>query len=193
MTMEPAHNHIGLLRPISYNQLTAGMYTTRQFEAEPGDEMGVIGAFNAELRQPLGAPVTVGNATVRTLEEFVVNYMETQQHLHLPAGLNFVALPSDASQLNRVMAKFYHEIEAEHQELRDGWGGLIITDDQNGLKRMDIFIVWHEVEMQGGFPVLNANGESIPVLDENGNPVLRISSQRVYVHQDSQYFNAPGA
>ena len=193
MTMEPAHNHIGLLRPISYNQLTPGMYTTRQFKAEPGDEMGVIGAFNAELRQPLGAPITVGNATVRTPEEFVVNYMETQQHLHLPAGLNFVALPSDANQLNRVMAEFYHEIESEHHELRDGWGGLIITDDQNGLKRMDIFIVWHEVEMERGFPVLNANGESIPVLDENGNPVLRISSQRVYVHQDSQYFNAPGA
>jgi hypothetical protein len=193
MTMEPAHNHIGLLRPIPYNQLTAGMYTTRQFKAEPGDELGVIGAFNAELEQPLGAPITVGNATVRTPEEFIVNYMETQQHLHLPAGLNFALLPSDASHLNRVMAEFYHEIEAEHHELRNGWGGLIITDDQNGLKRLDIFIFWHEVEMERGFPVLNANGESIPVLDENGNPVLRVSSHRVYVHQDSQYFNAPGA
>ncbi|PJF26468.1 MAG: hypothetical protein CUN53_07720 [Phototrophicales bacterium] len=193
MTMEPAHNHIGLLRPIPFNQLTPGMYTTRQFKAEPGDEVGMIGAFNAELEQPLGAPVTVGNATVRTPEEFIVNYMETQQHLHLPAGLNFVPLPSDATELNRVMKKFYEEIEAEHHELRNGWGGLIISDDQNGLKRLDIFIFWHEVEMERGFPVLNANGESIPVLDANGNPVMRVSSHRVYIHQDSQYFNAPGA
>ncbi len=193
MTMEPAHNHIGLLRPIPYNQLTPGMYTTRQFKAEPGDEIGMIGAFNAELEQPLGAPIRVGNATVRTPEEFIVNYMETQQHLHLPVGLNFVPLPSDAAELNRVMKKFYEEIEAAHHELRNGWGGLIITDDQNGLKRLDIFIFWHEVEMERGFPVLNANGESIPVLDENGNPVLRVSSHRMYIHQDSQYFNAPGA
>jgi ubiquinol-cytochrome c reductase cytochrome b subunit len=193
MTMEPAHNHIGLLRPIPFNQLTPGMYTTRQFKAEPGDEVGMIGAFNAELEQPLGTPIMVGNATVRTPEEFIVNYMETQQHLHLPAGLNFVPMPSDATELNRVMKKFYHEIEAEHHELRNGWGGLIITDDQNGLKRLDIFIFWHEVEMDRGFPVLDANGESIPVLDENGNPVLRVSSHRVYIHQDSQYFNAPGA
>jgi quinol-cytochrome oxidoreductase complex cytochrome b subunit len=193
MTMEPAHNHIGLLRPVPYNQLTPGMYTTRQFKAEPGDEVGVIGAFNAELEQPLAAPIRVGDATLRTPEDFIVNYMETQQHLHLPAGLNFVPLPSDASHLNRVMAEFYHEIEAKHHELRNGWGGLIITDDQDGLKRLDIFIFWHEVQMRNGFPVLDANGESIPVLDENGNPVLRVSSHRVYIHRDSQYFNAPGA
>jgi len=117
-----------------------------------------------------------------------------QQHLHIPAsGLNFVSLPTDATELMSIMDEFHHELEVEEKELHNGWGGIVITDEQASLKRVDLFIFWNEVEMERGFPVLDANGEPILALGADGNPILRISSQRVYIHEDSQYFNAPGA
>ncbi|MDZ4767214.1 MAG: cytochrome bc complex cytochrome b subunit [Chloroflexota bacterium] len=195
MTMEPAHNHIGLLRPVPFDQLTPGIYTTRQFDASPGEEAEVLAGFNTEIEQSLIAPYRVSDTfTADTTEGFVANYLEVQQHLHIPAsGLNFVSLPTDATELMSIMDEFHHELEVEEKELHNGWGGIVITDEQASLKRVDLFIFWNEVEMERGFPVLDANGEPILALGADGNPILRISSQRVYIHEDSQYFNAPGA
>ena len=38
LNMPPAHNHMGKLLPVPNDQLVVGMYTTRQLEAEEGQE-----------------------------------------------------------------------------------------------------------------------------------------------------------
>jgi ubiquinol-cytochrome c reductase cytochrome b subunit len=180
LSMEPAHNHIGILRPVPYDEMTPGIYTTRQFDAEPGDEVNVVNAFNTELEE---------NATLQQ----VVDYLTTTQHLGLPGGtLTFTALNDPESELYHILDEFAHEMELERDELYNGWGGVIITQDQENVKRVDAFIVWQDIQMEQGRPVLDQNGQSIPVLDENGQPIWRISATKFYIHRDSQYFNAPG-
>jgi quinol-cytochrome oxidoreductase complex cytochrome b subunit len=180
LTMEPAHNHIGKLRPVPYDELTPGIYTTRQFEAEAGDTANVVNAFNVEIEE---------NGT----RAFAQDYLQIQNHLELPSAMTFTAFNDTGSDLFPVMEEFYHELHEAERELYNGWGGMVVTEPQPDLKRVDLFIVWQEVQMQSGRPVLDNNGSVQPISDEAGNPVWRISAQTVYIHRDSQYFNAPGA
>jgi hypothetical protein len=143
-------------------------------------------------------------------------------------------VPSDAPELRTVLEEFEHKLEAEGVELRNAWGGIIVTQNQDDLKRVDLFIVWDEVEIVSGSVVLDASGNPIPVfqtqqvmqpkldesgnpvlnetsgqpeeepvLDENGNPVVEqvldengnpvpsrlISSEHVFIHEQSDYFD----
>jgi ubiquinol-cytochrome c reductase cytochrome b subunit len=177
MVMEPAHNHMGRLRPVPFEQLVPGQYATVQFSAEPGDEEGVLLAFN----ESLGAEHT----------EFILNYLDTVQHLPL-GTLNFVPVPADAPKLLEGLHHFYEELHRNELELHNAWGSVIITEQQNGLRRVDVSIVWEDVMMSNGRPVLDANGQPQVILDENGNPVMRINSQHMFIHEDAQYFAAPG-
>jgi ubiquinol-cytochrome c reductase cytochrome b subunit len=179
LTMEPAHNHIGILRPVPYDELTPGVYTTRQFEAEEGDVANVVNAFNVEIEE---------NGT----REFAQTYLGIQNHLELPGTMTFTPFNDTGSELYHVIEEFHHEIENVNRELYNGWGGMVVTEPQTNLKRVDVFIVWQEVQIEAGRPVLDASGNVQPVLDEAGNPIWRISAQTVYIHRDSQYFNAPG-
>ena len=180
LTMEPAHNHIGILRPVPYDELTPGVYTTRQFDAEEGDAANVVNAFNVEIEQ-------------NGVRAFAQDYLTVQNHLELPGTMTFTAFNDTGSDLYHVMEEFAHELHNADRELYQGWGGMVVTEPQTNLKRIDVFIVWQEVQMQGGRPVLDAQGNVQPVLDDAGNPIYRISTQKVYIHRDAQYFNAPGA
>jgi len=91
------------------------------------------------------------------------------------------------------MKFFTTELDANSNELLNGWGAVIITEPQKNLKRVDVVITWDEVQVQNGNIVLDANGQSIPILDANGNRIRRINSDHMFVHRDSQYFSAPGA
>jgi quinol-cytochrome oxidoreductase complex cytochrome b subunit len=181
MTKEPAHNHVGVLLPVPFDELTPGMYTTRQFDAEPGDEANVVRAFNVELDN--GNFRVEGNQTL-------LQYLAGAPHLPLNS-LNFTVLPANTG-LGHAMHKFNEMMHQRSAELLNGWGLIIVSDWQQNLKRVDVVVSWDEVVLEGGRPVLDANGNSIPVLDENGNRIRRVNSDHIYIHRNAQYFEAPG-
>ncbi|MCY3946918.1 MAG: cytochrome bc complex cytochrome b subunit [Anaerolineaceae bacterium] len=174
LTFEPAHNHMGLLRPVSFDQLATGAFTTREFAG--GAEHGPAGvaAFNDMLQQ---------NGEM----EHLLEHLETQ-FLSLPT-LRFTPVPANAPELIHVLEEFAHLLEAEQVELLDSWGVVIITPNQGNLKRLDVVINWQEVEIVGGKPVLDDSGNPIPVFREDGTPVRRTSSKHVFINEQSGYFN----
>jgi quinol-cytochrome oxidoreductase complex cytochrome b subunit len=174
LTFEPAHNHMGLLRPVPFDQLVVGAYTTREFAAEPGEQAAAVAAFNAELQQ------------TGVLRDILQNL--TAAHLPL-TNLNFTTVPADAPQLKHVMEAFYKKVAAEQVELLDGWGAIIITPNQSNLKRIDLIINWQDVVIEDGRPVLDENGQPIPVVDANGRAVRRTSSQHIFINANSAYFD----
>jgi quinol-cytochrome oxidoreductase complex cytochrome b subunit len=178
MVMEPAHNHMGVLRPVPYDQLVPGIYVTRQFEAEPGDEAGVVAALNAELEQSgLGAEIA--------------DYMTNSEYLPLNSFVA-VPVPADAPELAAGIHEYMESIHHFPNELYNGWGAVVITQAQEGLRRVDVVMVWNDVRMEGGSPVLDENGQPILILDEAGQPVMRINAEHMYIHENAQYFAAPG-
>lgn len=180
LVKEPAHNRMGVLLPVPYDQLVPGMYTTREVEALPGEEADVLAAFNEEVQN-------------NPAYEDVLAYMGTQQHLPLTGGLNFTPVPADAPELRNVMHEFAEMLETDENELHGAWGAVIITEAQNNLKRIDVLIFWDDVQMVSGRPVLDEEGDPVLLLDEAGEPLPRWNSQHIFIHQNSQYFAAPGA
>lgn len=174
LTFEPAHNHMGLLRPVSFDQLATGAFTTREFSG--GAEHGPAGvtAFNDMLAQT-GAM------------EGLLEHLDTQ-FLNLPT-LRFTPVPANAPELIHVVEEFAHLLEAEQVELLDAWGVVIITPNQANLKRIDVVINWQEIRIVDGTPVLDDNGDPIPVFDGDGNPVRRTSSKHIFINEQSGYFS----
>jgi quinol-cytochrome oxidoreductase complex cytochrome b subunit len=178
MVMEPAHNHMGHLRPVPFDELVPGAYTTQQFEALSGEEAGVLAAFNEDI---------IANGR----SDALLQYLQTEAHLGINS-LNFVPVPADAPELLKGLHEFHDELARTEQELHNAWGAVIITEQQAGLRRVDVVIVWDSIEIENGRPVLDANGDPIVITDENGVPVLRVNGQHMFIHEDSQYFAAPG-
>lgn len=178
MLMEPAHNHMGKLRPVPYDQMIVGAYTTRQFEAEEGDEANVVNAFNQEIAQNGELEMVLANLDSHGLP---LN------------SLNFSTVPADAPELSEVLHWYMEQLEHRGAELHNAWGAVIITEAQDGLKRLDVVVVWDEVQMDNVFPVIGPDGESVLVLNENGEPNRLVNSEYMYIHVNSQYFPAPGA
>lgn len=179
MVMEPAHNHMGHLRPVPFGELVPGQYTTAQMEALPGEEGGVVAAFNEEI---------AANGRSAAL----LRYLQNDAHLAVNS-INFVPVPADAPDLLEGLHAFYGELVRTQDELHNAWGAVIITEQQAGLRRVDVVIVWDSVEIENGKPVYDANGNPVLILDADGNPVLRVNGQHMFIHEDSQYFSAPGA
>jgi quinol-cytochrome oxidoreductase complex cytochrome b subunit len=178
MVMEPAHNHMGHLRPVPFDELVPGAYTTMQFEALPGEEAGVVAAFNEDI---------IANGR----SDALLTYLQTEAHLGINS-LSFVPVPADAPELLKGLHEFHDELARTEQELHNAWGAVIVTEQQAGLRRVDVVIVWDSIEIENGRPVLDANGDPIVVTDENGVPILRVNGQHMFIHEDSQYFAAPG-
>ncbi|MDL1899841.1 cytochrome bc complex cytochrome b subunit [Anaerolineae bacterium CFX9] len=178
MVMEPAHNHMGKLRPVPYDQMVVGAYTTRQFEAEEGDAANVVNAFNQEIQENGELQMVLSNLASHGLPL---------------SSINFTTVPADAPELSRVLHWYMEELHHLGAELHDAWGAVIITEAQDGLKRLDVIVVWDEVEMNNVFPVIGPDGLPVLVRDENGNPNRLVNSQYMYIHENSQYFPAPGA
>jgi len=196
MTMEPAHNHMGVVLPVPYDELVIGAYTTREVEGvEAGeDPRNIIEAFNAE--------------TVATGEMALLIENLRSQHLEVGEVIRFNPLPA-GSEIDEAVAEFEHTLIGRENELWNAWGGIIVTQNQEDLKRVDVFIIWDEVQMDNGWPVIGPDGRPLlatqpvavvdeagnPVLDEGGNPVMeerpirRVNSSHVFIHEMSQYFD----
>jgi ubiquinol-cytochrome c reductase cytochrome b subunit len=195
ITFPPAHNHMGELLPVPYEQLVPGMYITRQIEAEeaetdPNNVQSIgesaVAAFNQEV-ETIMVPPTIGTEPV-TFDAYITDLLSREDHLQI-TGLNFKPVPADAPELKEVMESFEHMLEGVEKELYNGWGAIIITQNQDGLKRADVMIGWDEVQLENGVPVLDDNGNVIPVLDETtGEPIRRFNRTHIFIHADGAYF-----
>jgi quinol-cytochrome oxidoreductase complex cytochrome b subunit len=184
MTFPPAHSHVGKLLPVPYEQLVPGMYTTRQVSAEDGQEAAAVSAFNTEI-DTLEVQTLTGPST---MEEMMKGEFEAQ-HLAVPTDLNFSVVPADAPELLKQLEFFAGRLEREHVELNDGWGTIVITQNQDGLRRVDLVISWNEVELENGRPVMTADGEPQLVRTADGEPVRRIVTTHIFIHEDGGYFS----
>jgi quinol-cytochrome oxidoreductase complex cytochrome b subunit len=190
MTHEPAHNKMGILLPVPFDQLMPGMYTTRQFTNEDGgDASSAINALNAELG---GTPLGIQFATVlRDAHNEAINSDAS--------NIRFRALPADAPELADVVKELHDAIQREPEELHEGWGAVFITENQTDLVRIDVVIVWQALEMETEFdeatgreeltdtPRRDDDGNFIPMTDENGI-VYHMSTAHTFVHRESAYF-----
>jgi quinol-cytochrome oxidoreductase complex cytochrome b subunit len=169
-TFPPAHNHIGAVLPIPYDQLVIGAYSTRQIEAGEEEARNAINAFNEEI------------AATGQLELVREHLEDTFVPASLVNNLTFTTVPEDAPYLLAVLEEFEEKLEIEHVELLNAWAGIIITPNQDNLKRVDLVITWDHVLIENGQVVLDENGEPVivqgmrdvmePAVDEQGNPVL---------------------
>jgi ubiquinol-cytochrome c reductase cytochrome b subunit len=178
---EPAHNRMGIMLPIPFDELAPGMYTTRQFEPGVDDTAAVIAALNEQL---------IGTDKGR---QFASNLREAHNSVVSPdaSNIRFRPVPADASRFQATMREFEHLIRENSAELHNGWGAIIVTENQENLRRIDAVIVWETVEMEGGRPVRDADGNTIPILTEDGTPMYSMTDQHVFVHRHGAYFMNP--
>ena len=179
MVMEPAHNHMGKLLPIPFDQLTVGMYSTRQIDAEPGQEAAAIAALNAEIQ---------ANGHAALIQQALNN-----AHAIFGGTPTFSVVPTESTELEKALEFFTHRIHEDSSELQNAWGGIIVLDQQQNLKRALAFIIWNEVVLENGRVAFGTDGQPILSRDENGDPITRIAMDYVFIHRDAQYFAAPGS
>jgi quinol-cytochrome oxidoreductase complex cytochrome b subunit len=175
ITHEPAHNKMGIILPVPYDQLVPGMYTTREFAAEGDNGAEAVAALNEELQT---SPATE-----------LINEKLRLAHLTYSGDLRFRTVPSDAEDLQHVLREFEELLIENSDELHNSWGAVIITDNQDNLRRIDVIIVWEAIELDNGKPIKDGNGDLIPILDDNGNPLLAVADKHIFIHQDSAYFS----
>lgn len=191
LTMEPAHNHVGLMRTVPFNQLAPGAYTTHQLGAE--DPAAAVNEFTAELKMhKVFDPSQGTNGMTVTEYDFIRNQLVSTDHLtDLPSA--FRAVPADSPVLMHVLETLEEDIHARSMELPGAWGGIIITPYQENLVRVDLMIVWDGVVIDEGRVQLDENGDPVPlmVVNENGEEVRerRIYTRHLYLHADAAYFD----
>lgn len=177
---EPAHNHMGLIRPVPYDQLVPGWYTTRQFE-----EGFDINEFNDQIHTTFGAVLTDEGYLFMSQSGQLTHDLGRVHNLHGvptdPTQVRFRLIPDNAPELYLVVEEFYHMLEDVPNELPNVWGAVIITENQAGLRRIDVVVSWDGVVIEDGEVVMNSEtGEpepmmqmmDMPVLDDEGNPVM---------------------
>jgi len=176
LTFEPAHSHVGVGRTIPFDQMIPGAYTTAQFHVEEG--MTAVDMINISNNE------TFENGQFEQLvSELTAQHLDVDQ---LPSKFR-VAPEDEAPVLYHVMEEFNHHLEQSPLELPNAWGSLVITDNQDGLKRLDFVVSWDTVLIENGEVQVDEDGnplfvyeqEVIPVLDENGEPVLDENGEAV--------------
>jgi len=189
----PQHSHVGAMLPVPYEQLVPGMYITRQIEGDPSEASNVIASFGQEISQPFTGTVispayTTGIANAKkTVADGLLDVLSDQKLA--VSAISFKEVPGDAPELRNVLRILDEDIQANTDYLVNGWGAIIITQNQENLKRADLVISWNEVQVNGGKPKLDANGKPIMALDANGNPIVLYKTDHVFIHKDSLYFS----
>ena len=189
----PQHSRVGALLPIPYEQLVPGMYTTRQVEGDPAESATIAAAFNQEIALPytgtINSPaLTTGVANAKkTVGDGLLDVL-SEQKLAI-SSVSFRDVPSDAPELLHVLSILGEDIAKNSNYLVNGWGAIVITQNQDNLKRADLVISWNEVQVENGKPKLDASGKPVLALDPNGNPIVRYKTDHVFIHKDALYFS----
>lgn len=174
LTHEPAHNKMGTILPIPYDQLAPGMYSTCQYHACAAAD-GLLG----------GDALTALNAAVQegTLGRGILNIMNSTSNpvTAQMTAPRFRAVPSSSPELDHVMADFADMIVDAGDGLYNGWGSIVITEMQDNLRRLDVLIIF-QLTTEG------ENGAVVPVVDENEQPVYAFREHHLFIHRDAAYF-----
>ena len=178
LTMPPAHNHMGKLLPIPFEELPVGAYTTRQLEAEEGNTSAAVAAFNQEL-QSIG------------LDTQLVTTLQSVHHLGINS-IQFTPVPADATELHDVLEFFKEEIEHQESALPDATGLIIVTQNQDDLKRVDAIIIWPGAA-EVAETTQNASTSADAQAQEDAAAAYHIYAEHVFIHRDANYFAAPGS
>lgn len=180
LIMEPAHSHMGKLLPVPYEELVPGAYTTFQVGAAPGTEAETVENFETMIKED--GDHSEMNAISKAL-------LAENLDPNVANALNFRPVPGDAKELEKVMEEFQQMLDNENVELHNAWGAVIITENQPGLKRVDVIISWDDVQLEHAAPVLDENGQ--PVVNMNpdtGKPNRRYRMDYIFIHENSAYF-----
>jgi ubiquinol-cytochrome c reductase cytochrome b subunit len=186
MTYPPQHNHMGLIRPVPYDQLVPGMYTTREIEAGSDNASSAVAAFNQEIKN---TTVFTADKKNQTLEAQMMDTLASQHIPGLSGSANFTTVPVDAPELRHALEAFAGMVKDADEELYNAWGAVVITQNQNNLKRIDLVLSWDEVKVENGHPVLDEKGQPVLLRDENGNPIRQVKTDSLFIHRDAAYFS----
>lgn len=176
LTMPPAHNHMGKLLPIPFEELPVGAYTTRQLEAEAGNAAAAVAAFNEEIE-------------MTGLEATLLADLQTTHHLGI-TSLQFTTVPADAGDLYNVLGFFNDELHHYSSRLPNATGLLIVTQNQENLKRVDAIIVWPSGEIETTTQNVSVSAGTLAQAEA---PAFNIYAEHVFIHRDASYFAAPGS
>lgn len=180
LTFEPAHSHVGVARTIPYDQLVAGGYTTAELDAE--NPRFAIEDFEAVVGNGSGIGDLV--AYDHDSNTFITTYDLLVDDLNLahlaPSDIpeNFREVPQDAPVLHEVLDELGHEIHEREDQLPDGFGVMVVSNIQDGLRRVDLAIGWQGVAVE----------QEAVVMDENGNPIeliYRLNGDPLYFETDA--------
>lgn len=163
LTFEPAHAKIGAARAIPFDQLVPGAYTTAQFEGD--NPQASVNAYNDFIHGKAIAYLIQEKAPNQFLSPF--DYLSTTlvQSKHLNQSRmpdKFSVVPDNAPVLEHVLADLDRLIKDQSVELPDATGVIVISDNQDGLRRMDLAIMWDGVVLSGGQVVLQ-DGHNVPL------------------------------
>jgi hypothetical protein len=224
LTFEPAHSHVGIARTIPYNQLVPGAYTTAQFEGD--DPQLAVDLFQEEINVEASVYHEVAETVNPEGYEFVTQYEQLANDLTSPLighldptrmPTKFTVVTNSTPVLLEVLEELHHHIEENSLELDNAWGALIVSEQQEGLRRVDLVISWDGVVIEGGRVALDDEGNPLPLYVEDTNaeqieneagelvhpqltvvneagetvPVRlhRLAVSHLYLHEDSAYFD----
>ncbi|MGB1285744.1 MAG: cytochrome b, partial [Aggregatilineales bacterium] len=193
LTKEPAHNHVGKMRTVPFDQAIAGMYTTAQLHPAEGlTTREAVDAFTDEYAENTLYSAEAGDYV--TYYDFLSTELVSGDHLNVDVMPGtFRAVPENAPVLLETLELLDHEIELRSEELPGAYGIIVITDDQQGLKRVDMAIVWDGVLIESGEILKDAEGEPLELIvtDNDGNEVreVRIDAEHIYLHENAAYFD----
>ncbi len=165
----PAHNQMGRLLPVPYDQLVVGVYTTREVDADDENADEAVAAFNQELGE-------------NGVGEQLLSLLRDRDKLNVQS-LAFNTVPADAPELRAVLEEFDDLLEQYQRDLPNATGVIIVTQNQDNLKRVDSAIIWTPTAES-----LGVEGDSAENL-----PPYQIQAEHIFIHENSQYFAAPGA
>lgn len=219
LTMEPAHNHVGIMRTVPFNQLQQGAYTTLQFEGT--DASTAVSELNTELQEKQVFDITAQPAPGNFVTEFafLTKQVKDIDHLDVNKLPSSFRVANDPALVN-VLRVFEEDIAERSDELLNARGFVIVSDYQADLKRVDLVIIWDGVEIENGEVRKDENGNPIPLLirgedgeplrfkvdaegryelDEAGLPIpdpegktvqeTRIFTRHIYLHENAAYFD----
>jgi ubiquinol-cytochrome c reductase cytochrome b subunit len=177
-TLEPAHNHVGKMRTVPFEQAVPGLYTTEQLHSD--NARIAVSDFEAEIRE--------NGQYDQFFNELTGYYIDVNA-----TASSFRAVPDDAPVLLAALEELAHEIELRSTELPNAWGAIVISETQDNLKRIDIVISWDGVQIEQGVVQLDEDGEPVPSMIENADGEMvrerGIYSEHFFLHEDSAYFN----
>ncbi len=195
LTFEPAHSHVGIARTVPYEQLAPGMYTTAEIGAE--NPASAVAGINAMLSETVYDPQAAEGANPFVERyDYIRNTLVGTDHLNpslMPTDVR--TIPDDATELYHVMEEFDHMLEESRYELDDAIGFIVITENQDGLRRMDLAIMWESAQLENGLPVVE-DGEAVPEfipceLDACASDTVRptrLYTGHIYIHENAAYF-----